>query len=299
MNDSAHTDRRTGPATPWPAPRSPITSSTPSRSTGSSRASTTAQDERLARLAARRGGPTTGRPGAPGTGARAGRNTTPNDRPANAGRPHPAGRARASALALSLTTTVGLAAYLHETSAVSASTVDGETAVISGSLTPATSETSATSATSATAPATAGTEAAATTEATQATQATDVTATTEATAATDAAATTAATDAAATTNGLADGTYTGDAASTKWGPVQVAITVSSGQITSVDVVQYPADDRKSVRINERALPTLISETLAVQSADVDTVSGATYTTDGYRASLQTAIDDARAAAVAG
>jgi uncharacterized protein with FMN-binding domain len=81
--------------------------------------------------------------------------------------------------------------------------------------------------------------------------------------------------------------------------VQVSITVSGGQLTSVEVLQYPDDDRKSVRINERALPTLIADTLTAQSADVDTVSGATYTSESYRASLQTAIDDARAAATAG
>ncbi len=51
-------------------------------------------------------------------------------------------------------------------------------------------------------------------------------------------------------------------------------------------------------INQQALPTLISETLTAQSSDVDTVSGATYTSESYRASLQTAIDDARAAATA-
>ena len=94
-------------------------------------------------------------------------------------------------------------------------------------------------------------------------------------------------------------TITGDTVQTRWGPVQVQITVSSGEITSIDVLQYPADDRKSVSINERALPTLIQEALTAQSADVDTVSGATYTSDSYRTSLQDAIDQARAAATAG
>ena len=56
-----------------------------------------------------------------------------------------------------------------------------------------------------------------------------------------------------------------------------------------------ADDRKSVSINERALPTLIQEALTAQSADVDTVSGATYTSNSYRDSLQSAIDAAKAA----
>ena len=77
------------------------------------------------------------------------------------------------------------------------------------------------------------------------------------------------------------------------------ITVTDGSITSVDVVQYPDDDRKSVQINQRALPALIESALQSQSADVDTVSGATYTSDSYRISLQSAIDAARAAATAG
>ena len=54
-------------------------------------------------------------------------------------------------------------------------------------------------------------------------------------------------------------------------------------------------DGKSVRINERAVPQLNSEALTAQSAEVDTVSGATYTSNDYRRSLQSAIDAARAA----
>jgi uncharacterized protein with FMN-binding domain len=61
------------------------------------------------------------------------------------------------------------------------------------------------------------------------------------------------------------------------------------------VVQYPDGDSKSVRINSRALPTLRTEVLTAQSAEVDTVSGATYTSDAYARSLQSAIDEARAA----
>ena len=61
------------------------------------------------------------------------------------------------------------------------------------------------------------------------------------------------------------------------------------------VVQYPDDDGKSVRINQRALPELQSEVLTAQSAQVDTVSGATYTSNAYVKSLQSAIDEARAA----
>ena len=102
----------------------------------------------------------------------------------------------------------------------------------------------------------------------------------------------------ATSTGLADGTYVGDTDTNKWGPVQVQVTVSGGTITAVDVLQSPDENDKDVSINSRALPTLVQETLTAQSADVDGVSGATYTSDSYKVSLQSAIDQARAAAVA-
>ena len=95
---------------------------------------------------------------------------------------------------------------------------------------------------------------------------------------------------------MADGTYTGDTFTNRWGPVQVQITVANGSISAVDVLQTPTDDRKSISINNRAVPTLVSETLAAQSAQINSVSGATYTSTGYKQSLQSAIDDAVAAA---
>jgi len=108
-------------------------------------------------------------------------------------------------------------------------------------------------------------------------------------------ATTAVAPAAATGAGLAAGTWTGAASSTRWGPVQVAVTVAAGRISAVNVLQFPNRDNKSVSINNRALPTLVSETMTAQSARVDSVSGATYTSASYRASLQSALDAARAA----
>jgi len=98
------------------------------------------------------------------------------------------------------------------------------------------------------------------------------------------------------TAALADGSYTGQADSNRWGSVQVAITVANGSISDVQVLRYPDGAGRSVRINTRALPVLIQETLTAQSADVNTVSGATYTSDSYEASLQSAIDAAMAAA---
>ena len=96
-----------------------------------------------------------------------------------------------------------------------------------------------------------------------------------------------------TTTGLADGTYTGDAVRTRYGNVQVQITISGGVITDVQVPQYPNNDRKDQQINARALPILISETTDTQSADISMVSGATYTSDGYIQSLQSALDQAQ------
>lgn len=88
------------------------------------------------------------------------------------------------------------------------------------------------------------------------------------------------------------GTYTGDVAQTRWGPVQVAITVSSRKITAVDVLQYPNGNGRDEEINAQALPILKQETISAQSAQIDTVSGATVTSDGYLSSLQSAIDKA-------
>jgi uncharacterized protein with FMN-binding domain len=87
-------------------------------------------------------------------------------------------------------------------------------------------------------------------------------------------------------------TYTGSSASTRWGPVQVQITVAGGTITDVSVVDYPQGNGKDQQINARALPVLVQETLDAQSADIDMVSGATVTSDGYLESLQSALDQA-------
>jgi uncharacterized protein with FMN-binding domain len=82
---------------------------------------------------------------------------------------------------------------------------------------------------------------------------------------------------------------------TRYGPVEVQISISNGELADITVLAYPDDERKSVRINASALPILRSEVLSAQSSDVDTVSGATYTSEGYLLSLQSALDEARAA----
>jgi uncharacterized protein with FMN-binding domain len=87
-------------------------------------------------------------------------------------------------------------------------------------------------------------------------------------------------------------TYTGSVAQTRWGPVQVKITVQGNKITKVTVLQQPNGNRKDTEINDYALPILISDTVSAQSADIDMVSGATVTSEGYVQSLQSALDKA-------
>ena len=87
-------------------------------------------------------------------------------------------------------------------------------------------------------------------------------------------------------------TYPGSTAQTRWGPVQVSITVANGKITGVAVPTYPTGNGKDEEINAYALPILKQETVAAQNANIDTVSGATVTSDGYKQSLQAALDAA-------
>ena len=95
------------------------------------------------------------------------------------------------------------------------------------------------------------------------------------------------TTAAATTR-----TINGAPADTRYGPVQVQIKVRGGRIVSSDAIVYPTSERRDREINDYAVPQLNDETVQAQSANIDTVSGATYTSDGYRQSLQSALDAA-------
>ena len=101
----------------------------------------------------------------------------------------------------------------------------------------------------------------------------------------------------ATTSGsstaTSDGTYTGASVNTRFGSVQVSVTLSRGAITDVTALKLTDDGRKSVQISNRAAPVLRDEVIASQSANVANVGGATYTTDAYLASLQSALDQAR------
>jgi uncharacterized protein with FMN-binding domain len=87
-------------------------------------------------------------------------------------------------------------------------------------------------------------------------------------------------------------TVAGNAVQTIYGPIQVTITVKGGKITAVNVPTYPNGTGRDMEINSYALPQLVQETLSANSAQIDGVSGATYTSQGYVSSLQSAIDKA-------
>jgi uncharacterized protein with FMN-binding domain len=87
------------------------------------------------------------------------------------------------------------------------------------------------------------------------------------------------------------GTVTGSVAQTEYGPVQVRITLRGGQITKAEAVQAPSGGRSS-QVTDNAVPKLNQQAVTAQSADIDAVSGATYTSAGYKQSLQSALDQA-------
>jgi uncharacterized protein with FMN-binding domain len=89
-----------------------------------------------------------------------------------------------------------------------------------------------------------------------------------------------------------NGSYTGDDVSMRFGDVQVKVIVSGGRITDVQAVQMPSDRARSAYISQVAGPMLHDEVLQAQSARIDTLSGATYTSDAYAQSVQAALDQA-------
>ena len=237
---------------------------------------------RLDRLAGRRGvtpppaSPRFAPPAPPA--AQLNRPTTP---PARAKRNHAARGSRAAALAFSLTATGALSALF----ALSDGSTSGKIATASptipttphGTVAPTTGTTTPIKTAKAAAPTTAAVTAAKTPVSSASTSA-------PATAAPKAA------------SGLAAGTFDGDVIDTRWGPVQVAVTIANGKVTNVTTLTSPNDKQKSISINNRATPILRSEALSVQSANIDSVSGATYTSEGYAQSLQSALDQARGGA---
>ncbi len=88
------------------------------------------------------------------------------------------------------------------------------------------------------------------------------------------------------------GTVTGQQVQTPFGVVQVQVTIQNGKITYVQAIQMPSDQFHSQQISQYAEPQLRSEVLSAQSSQVNTISGATYTSLGYLQSLQSALDQA-------
>jgi uncharacterized protein with FMN-binding domain len=94
-------------------------------------------------------------------------------------------------------------------------------------------------------------------------------------------------------SGYKDGTYTGSSVYINWGYVQVQTTIQAGRISNVQVIQYPNERRTSIRINSSAVPELQQEAIQSQSANVNIITGATLTSEGFQQSLQSALDQAK------
>ncbi len=105
-------------------------------------------------------------------------------------------------------------------------------------------------------------------------------------------ATSASTSSASTTSSSASQTYTGDAVQTRYGTVQVQATVSGSTITDVTAIASPNGDHESARISAYAIPQLQQQAVAAQSASISGVSGASYTSQGFEQSLQSALAQA-------
>jgi uncharacterized protein with FMN-binding domain len=84
---------------------------------------------------------------------------------------------------------------------------------------------------------------------------------------------------------------TGNVANTVYGPVQVQLAVKANKIVKVSILEQPSSTEHDLQIGQFAFPKLIAETLSTQSARIDSVSGATYTSGGYIKSLQSALDN--------
>lgn len=98
----------------------------------------------------------------------------------------------------------------------------------------------------------------------------------------------------APTNGptYKDGNYTGSVVNAYYGNVQVSVSISGGKITDVKFLQYPNSHSTSVYINQQAMPYLKQETMQSQNANVQIISGATFTSQGFIQSLQSALNKA-------
>ena len=89
-----------------------------------------------------------------------------------------------------------------------------------------------------------------------------------------------------------DGTYDGPVVDAYYGNVQVETIVQGGKITDVQFLDYPKDRRTSRQINQQAMPWLTQEAVQVQNANVDLIGGATFTSEAFVRSLQSALEQA-------
>jgi uncharacterized protein with FMN-binding domain len=95
-----------------------------------------------------------------------------------------------------------------------------------------------------------------------------------------------------TTGGLKTGTFAGAPSTNEYGTIKVTITVSGGKVTNL-AASYPTSPSRTASINSNAIPKLRQEALTAQSAKINTISGATYTSGSYKISLQSALDQAK------
>ncbi len=90
-----------------------------------------------------------------------------------------------------------------------------------------------------------------------------------------------------------DGTYTGSVADAIFGSVQVAAVIQGGQLSNVNILQYPSDSGHSRAVSNSSLPQLAQEAIQAQSANVNIVSGATQTSQAFQQSLAAALAQAK------
>jgi uncharacterized protein with FMN-binding domain len=95
-----------------------------------------------------------------------------------------------------------------------------------------------------------------------------------------------------TTGGLKTGTFAGAPSTNEYGTIKVTITVSGGKVSNL-AASYPTSPSRTASINSNAIPKLRQEALTAQSAKINTISGATYTSGSYKISLQSALDQAK------
>lgn len=89
-----------------------------------------------------------------------------------------------------------------------------------------------------------------------------------------------------------DGTYDGDVVQTRYGPMQIEVVIKNGKIESATALQQPGGDRESEQINAQVIPMLNDAIVKYQTLNFGNVSRATISTNGYKQSAQSALDQA-------